>query len=141
MWIDVERVVIACDLDESISTEQRRSLCRQIAAEARRLTNYPVALATRADLEPSPERLQVQSHQLILHIEGRLSGDQLLMSVRPERRGLNAWRGAVTPIMPVRLSGATPTAVLQRPMAPLALLLSEPEQDRRLPIPPRSDRQ
>lgn len=149
MWAGVERVLIDCQFDASISSPSlRRSLCDQIVAEAARLTRYPVALAGPQDLSRSPDRLKQLDRQLVLHVAAKaLNGvarpKALAVTVRPERLGLNRWQGRATRAMPVALDWRGDAATFKGPVKPLALYLSTPARERDRPplkAPVRSDR-
>lgn len=149
MWAGVERVLIDCRFDASIpSPEVRRSLCAQFLSEAARLTHRPVAMARAADLSQAPDRLTRLDTQLVLHIDARAADGgarprSLSVRVEPERLGLNKWRGRATPAMPVALEWRGGSALLKRPVRPLAFYLSEPSRGPGRPplkAPVRSDR-
>ncbi len=146
MWLGVEQVVIACDLDAAIQPQPLRdSLCRQITEEAARLTSYPVRVADARDLTRNPDHLRQQDKQLVLHVEARPATEEdppsaLIMSARAERLGLRDWRGPETRPLKIGLKWDGNAVQLQRPVTPLALFLSELRRDEQLPLPPRSDR-
>ncbi|QNM82356.1 hypothetical protein H8M03_10085 [Sphingomonas sabuli] len=65
--IGVERVVIACDFDSTISASLRDSVCGQLVKKAQRLTSLPVSAATAADTK-SPDLARL-SQQLLLRVK------------------------------------------------------------------------
>ena len=65
--IGVERVLIACEPDHSISRDERRTLCEQLVRKAQAVTRLPVALATNRDLVS--DDLAQQAKQLLLRVK------------------------------------------------------------------------
>ena len=92
--IGVERVVIACEPDSSISGDERRTLCEQLIRKARTVTRLPVAAATSRDL--LPDDLARQSRQLLLRV--KISGSEV-------ERGRKALSLTVTPVRVARPQG------------------------------------
>jgi len=92
--IGVERVVIACEPDSSISLNEQRTLCEQLVRKAQTVTSLPVAAATPRDLVS--EDLARQSKQLLLRV--RISG-------RAVERGRKALSLTVTPVRLARPQG------------------------------------
>lgn len=65
--VGVQRVVVDCQFDSSLSAAQRRTLCDQLIRKARTVTSLPVAAASRDDLiSPDLARL---SEQLLLRVK------------------------------------------------------------------------
>jgi hypothetical protein len=92
----VERVVIACDADSSLTDFETREICAQLVKKAQAATSLPVIRATAADLHPSDVK---QGEQLVLHLA--LSADKLKddrgtlrVTVTPSRNYLKFNEGA-----------------------------------------------
>lgn len=66
--LGVERVVIACEPIAGLSAGERTALCSQLVKKAAALTDYPVSLASSADLDRS--NLALRSRELILEVAG-----------------------------------------------------------------------
>lgn len=88
----VERVVIACDADSSLSEAQKRALCEQLVEKASAVTDLPVAFATASDLDAT--ELNRQASQLLLRI--RASGTavergrkNVALTITPVRAAVN----------------------------------------------------
>jgi hypothetical protein len=92
--IGVERVVIACEPDSSISREERRTLCEQLVRKARTVTRLPVAAATPRDLVS--DDLARRAKQLLLRV--RISGAEV-------ERGRKTLSLTVTPVRMARPQG------------------------------------
>lgn len=146
MWQGVERVVVTCEFDSSVQPALRPSFCRQILAEARKLTAYPVSLAQPADLAGSLRASPDQRKQLLLKVQGRLAGgtgaqSALILTVQPARLGMRGFQARQMRPMPVALAWSRGMPRVQGPVRPLQLLLSEPRRPGgdRPPFPVRSD--
>ena len=85
--IGVERVVIACEPDSSISADERRTLCEQLVGKAQKVTRLPVSEAKPRDLVSND--VARQSRQLLLRV--KISGSQV-------ERGRKALSLTVTPV-------------------------------------------
>lgn len=92
--IGVERVVIACEPDASISHDERRTLCEQLVRKAQTVTSLPVTVATARDLVS--DDLARQSKQLVLRV--RISGV-------PVEQGRKALSLTVIPVRMARPQG------------------------------------
>lgn len=84
--IGVQRVVIACDADSTLTSAETRDICAQLVKKAQTVTRLPVVAATSADLHPSGST----PGQLVLQIA--LSTDKpkadrgtLVMTITPSR--------------------------------------------------------
>ena len=91
----VERVVIACDADSTLTASETRTICAQLVKKAQTVTKLPVISVAAATIPQLPG----QSEQLVLHVA--LSADKLqagrgtlAMTVTPSRNYLNFNRGA-----------------------------------------------
>ena len=91
----VERVVVACDTDSSLSSAEARAICSQLVKKAQTVTSLPVIAASSAAIPQLPG----QSDQLVLHVE--LSADgattdrrTLAITVTPSRNYLRFNQGA-----------------------------------------------
>ena len=83
----VQRVVISCDADSSLTRADANAICAQLVKKAQTVTTLPVQKASDADLHPSDRR---QADQLVLHV--LLSADKpksdrstLSVTVTPSR--------------------------------------------------------
>jgi hypothetical protein len=64
--IGVQRVVVECQFDSSLSADERSTLCEQLVRKAQRLTSLPVMVASKNDvISPDLARL---SEQLLLQV-------------------------------------------------------------------------
>jgi hypothetical protein len=86
--IGVQRVVVDCDVDSTLSETERRTICEQLVKKAQRVTSLPVSVAAPNDVVSGDlERL---SEQLLLRVKvSAASVDQarknLTMTVTPVR--------------------------------------------------------
>ena len=92
----VQRVVIACDTDSSLSAAEGRAICAQLVKKAKVVTSLPVAAATAANLDPT--NLVAQGDQLVLHVALSASKPKsdrgtLAMTVTPSRNHLKLNEG------------------------------------------------
>ena len=88
--LGVQRVVISCQFDSTLSADERRTVCKQLVRKAETLTNLPVAVASQDDLV-SPDL-------------ARLS-EQLLLRVKVSGAAVNSGRKALSiTVIPVRLA-------------------------------------
>jgi hypothetical protein len=63
----VQRVVVECQFDSSLSVNERRTICEQLVRKAQRVTSLPVTVASKDDLiSPDLARL---SEQLLLQVK------------------------------------------------------------------------
>lgn len=92
--IGVERVVIACEPDSSISRDERLALCEQLVLKAQTVTSLPVAAAAARDMVP--DDLARQSKQLLLRV--KISGS-------PVEQGRKALSLTVIPVRMARPQG------------------------------------
>ena len=86
--IGVERVVVSCEFDASISQDERRTLCDQLVKKAQAVTSLPVAVAKAEDLKS--QNLARLARQLLLRVSvSATPGDQtrknLSLTVAPVR--------------------------------------------------------
>ena len=65
--IGVQRVLVACDIDDSLSRDERSSLCEQLVRKAQAATRLPVSAATGAETKSRDLRRLAQ--QLLLRVE------------------------------------------------------------------------
>jgi hypothetical protein len=65
--IGVQQVLVACDIDDSLSRDERSSLCEQLVRKAQAATRLPVKAATAADIKSRDLRRLGQ--QLLLRVE------------------------------------------------------------------------
>ena len=65
--IGVQRVLVACDIDDSLSHDERNSLCAQLVRKAQAATRLPVKAATAEDIKSRDLRRLGQ--QLLLRVE------------------------------------------------------------------------
>ena len=65
--IGVQRVVVVCDIDDSLSPDERSSLCAQLVRKAQAATRLPVSAATGAETKSRDLRRLAQ--QLLLRVE------------------------------------------------------------------------
>ncbi len=65
--VGVQRVLVACDIDDSLSHDERSSLCAQLVRKAQAATRLPVKAATAADIKSRDLRRLGQ--QLLLRVE------------------------------------------------------------------------
>lgn len=91
----VERVVIACDADSSLTAADARAICAQLVKKAQSATRLPVIAASAAAIPQLPG----QSEQLVLHVALSADGAQsdrgtLAMTVTPSRNYLKLNQGA-----------------------------------------------
>ena len=63
----VQRVLVACDIDDSLSRDERSSLCEQLVRKAQAATRLPVSAATGAETKSRDLRRLAQ--QLLLRVE------------------------------------------------------------------------
>ncbi len=92
--IGVQRVVVACEFDSSLSEVERRTLCRQLVKKAQTVTRLPVAAATAAD--SNPLNLAQLSKQLMLRVK---------VSGTPVGQRRKALKLTVTPVRLARPQG------------------------------------
>lgn len=92
--IGVQRVVVECQFDSSLSADERRTVCEQLVRKAQRVTSLPVAVASKSDLV-SPDLARL-SEQLLLRV--KVSGKD----VNPGRKTLSM---TVTPVRLARPQG------------------------------------
>ena len=88
----VERVVIACDADASLTEAEKQALCEQLVKKAGAVTDLPVASAIASDLDPT--ELSRQASQLLLKIQASGSTveqgrKQIALTVTPVRAAVN----------------------------------------------------
>jgi len=91
----VQRVVIACEADSSLTSADANAICAQLVKKAQTVTTLPVREASDADLHPSHPQ---QEEQLVLHV--RLSAEKaksgrgtLSVTVTPSRNYLKLNQG------------------------------------------------
>ena len=65
--IGVQRVLLACDIDDSLSHDERSSLCEQLVRKAQAATRLQVSAATAADIKSRDLRRLAQ--QLLLRVD------------------------------------------------------------------------
>ena len=65
--IGVQRVLVACDIDDSLSRDERSSLCEQLVRKAQAATRLPVSAATGPETKSRDLRRLAQ--QLLLRVE------------------------------------------------------------------------
>jgi len=131
MWLGVERIGIACEIEGPMDAAARRELCAAFARAAEGMTRYPVALApAAADPDPSTDAMLVL--RLFVRAESARP-DRVEVASRTERHGLSRQTGRQIRYLPVALAwqGSRPT--LAGPIAPLAIHLAPPTRDRPAP--------
>lgn len=92
----VQRVVITCDADSSLTDVEVRAICAQLVKKAQSVTSLPVVAATPVNLPPSD--LQ-KGDQLVLHValstdEPKSDRAKLVLTVTPSRNYLKLNEGA-----------------------------------------------
>ena len=136
--LGVERVVVVCDADSSLTSAEARAICDQLVQRAQKATELPVIGAAQSDLESSNVR---QGDQLVLHValsakalaDGR---GTLAMTVTPSRNELKLNQGA--PVhSEAQLARIQGRPVVQGPIDAFNKLLGSGPRDLRKPI--RSD--
>ena len=65
--IGVQRVLVACEIDDSLSPDERSGLCEQLVRKAQAATRLPVSAATGAETKSRDLRRLAQ--QLLLRVE------------------------------------------------------------------------
>lgn len=100
--IGVQRVVIACNADSTLSEAERRALCEQLVKKAGTVTDLPVRLASAADLDPT--NLVGQAEQLLLRVTATgvrvVPGRKTVaLTVAPVRAAVN-----MAPLAPIKSS-------------------------------------
>src|SRR5690348_5966751 len=92
--IGVQRVVVDCAADSTLSNAERRAVCAQLVKKAARVTSLPVSVAAAADLDAT--NLARQSEQLLVRVA---------VSAKPAAQGRKLLTIAVTPVRPGRNVG------------------------------------
>lgn len=64
--LGVQRVVIACDPVSGLSDGERDAFCKQLVKKADAVTDYPVSIASAADLNPA--NMARRSNELLLRV-------------------------------------------------------------------------
>jgi hypothetical protein len=132
----VQRVVIACDFDSTLSEVERGFVCQQLVKKAQSLTSLPVAAATPSDsVSGDLDRL---AQQLLLRV--RISA----IDAGASRKQLNL---AVTPVRTAMPQGEMPTLpstaslvkvqndwIVQGPVEAFVRLLAEAPRGLHTPI-------
>lgn len=90
----VERVVITCQPDSTLTGAEAQAICAQLVKKAQNSTRLPVSAAKAADLHEVPS-----GEQIVLHVAlstGGLQADRgtLAMTITPSRNLLNFDKGA-----------------------------------------------
>ena len=65
--IGVQRVLVACEIDDSLSPDERSGLCEQLVRKAQAATRLPVRAATGSDIKSRDLRQFAQ--QLLLRVD------------------------------------------------------------------------
>lgn len=91
----VERVVVACDADSSLTSAEARAICAQLVKKAQTATPLPVIAASAAAIPQLPG----QGEQLVLHVALSADGAKadrgtLTMTVTASRNYLKLNQGA-----------------------------------------------
>ncbi|HEY8592593.1 MAG TPA: hypothetical protein VIL42_06980 [Sphingomicrobium sp.] len=84
----VERVVIACTPDGSLSASEAQAICGQLVKKAQAVTSLPVGPASAADLEPAAMALPNETLLLRVALSASPRGDgyrKLSLAVTPAR--------------------------------------------------------
>jgi len=131
----VQRVVVACDADSTLTVSEARAICAQLVKKAQTVTSLPVALASAADLHPSEPR---PDDQLVLHVA--LSADRaksdrgtLSVIVTPSRNYLKFDQGKPVKSQ-VQLARLDDSLVVQGPVDAFAKILGSAPPKLRRPI-------
>jgi hypothetical protein len=131
MWLGVERIGLACEIEGPMDEAARGELCAAFARAAEGMTRYPVALgAPSAEPDPAAEKVLV----LRLFVRADTARpDTVDVASRTERHGLTRLTGRQTQYLPVALAwqGGRPT--LAGPVAPLAIHLTPLTRNRPMP--------
>jgi hypothetical protein len=91
----VQRVVVECQFDSSLSADERSTLCEQLVGKAQRVTSLPVKVASKDDvISPDLARL---SEQLLIRVK---------VSATPVNPGRKTLSMTVTPVRLARPQGA-----------------------------------
>ena len=91
LWWGVERILVDCNGEESLSPTLESRLCAEVVAEIAGRTAFPVvARGTAARRDPESD--------LIVRVNARMATESggrptLVLSVRPHRYGMGARRG------------------------------------------------
>ncbi len=91
----VQRVVVACDADSTLTAPEARAICAQLAKKAQTVTRLPVIAASAAAIPQLPGK----NDQLVLHVALSADGAKsdrgtLAMTVTPSRNYLKLNQGA-----------------------------------------------
>ena len=92
--IGVQQVVVACDVDDSLSANEQSNLCEQLVRKAQAATRLPVKAATGADIKSHDLRRLAQ--QLLLRVE---------VSTTPINRGRKVLKLRIVPVRMARPQG------------------------------------
>ena len=92
--IGVQRVVVACDVDDSLSANEQSDLCEQLVRKAQAATRLPVKAATGADIKSRD--LWRLAQQLLLRVE---------VSSTPINRGRKVLKLRIVPVRMARPQG------------------------------------
>jgi hypothetical protein len=130
----VERVVIACDADSSLTAAEAQTICTQLVKKAQTVTRLPVIAASPAAIPQLPG----QSEQLVLHVALSADGAKsdrgtLAMTVTPSRNYLRLNQGA--PVKSeAQLARLADKLVVQGPVAAFAQILGAAPSQLHRPI-------
>lgn len=133
----VERVVIACEADASVTASERAAICAQLVKKAQAVTALPVRVATDADLDGVSGDIRRQSNQLLLKISAHAEPveqgrKQLALTIQPLRLA----RGGMT-FEPLQSTATLLKVrndwVVQGPISAFQTLLAGPASGLRAP--------
>ena len=133
--VGVQRVVIACEADSSLTSTDANTICAQLVNKAQSVTSLPVRAAVGADLHPSgaPQDEQLVLHVLLSTDKAKSDRGTLSVTVTPSRNYLkfNEGKPIKSQAQLARLEGVP---VVQGPVDAFAKILGSASPKLHRPI-------